>query len=556
MAVSRSELTMTASSSRRSGGLREALPRIWPSILAGATALVIVGALAWRAGGYFPPSYLAAGMAAFGVLGVLLIVRAPAFALSTSALVAIGSLCGLAAWTGLSTRWSPSPDSGLEAMQLTAAYVGIFGLGLLAAGSGRLSRHLVWGVLGVIVLVCGAGLLSRIYPNVVSSLPPGEFVAYRLAHPLGYWNAFGALAAVGIVLSLGLAADPRGTVYLRSAAAGACLMLFVAMYLSFSRGAWLATIVGLVVLTGLSPRRGSLLLSAANVGVFGVLALGRLDGYPALTDNPHAGGGQVSAGDAYGPQLLVLIAIVVGVQVALSLTGASPRIRQTIRHVGIPLRAAALAVAVVVGLGVYAVKAASVEGHSAGALTDAHAWVNRQWDEFNSPSAFSATGTARLTSAKGTRSDVFRVAIDAFKAAPLVGHGAGSFEVDWMRHRRVDEKVHNAHSLYLETAGELGLVGSAFLLLFLGSIIVAAVRARLRPVGMSRSQAAAVCGAVAVWLFHAGVDWDWQMPALTGPVLILAATAFPQGRRVRGRRRRKKAKTGNLSRSVASQRLG
>jgi hypothetical protein len=33
------------------------------------------------------------------------------------------------------------------------------------------------------------------------------------------------------------------------------------------------------------------------------------------------------------------------------------------------------------------------------------------------------------------------------------------------------------------------------------------------------------------------VDWDWQLPAITGVALLAAASLFPEGRRV-GRRRR------------------
>jgi hypothetical protein len=71
----------------------------------------------------------------------------------------------------------------------------------------------------------------------------------------------------------------------------------------------------------------------------------------------------------------------------------------------------------------------------------------------------------------------------------------------------------------------------ALLAVFLGALIVAALRSRLRPRAISRSQAAGVTAACTVWLVHAGVDWDWQMPALTGMALVLAATLFPAGRR-------------------------
>ena len=40
-----------------------------------------------------------------------------------------------------------------------------------------------------------------------------------------------------------------------------------------------------------------------------------------------------------------------------------------------------------------------------------------------------------------------------------------------------------------------------------------------------RRDAAAAAGAIAVcttWALHASIDWDWQMPAVTLPALVLA----------------------------------
>ena len=141
---------------------------------------------------------------------MLLLATLPRYRLSTHALVGLGALAGLAAWTGLSTTWSVSPYGALDAANRSLLYVAIFGLALVAAGSGRFARHLVWATLAAILFVVGAGLLSRVYPNLVPSPNfAAGFAGYRLNYPLSYWNAFGALAATGTVLAFGLAADPR-----------------------------------------------------------------------------------------------------------------------------------------------------------------------------------------------------------------------------------------------------------------------------------------------------------------------------------------------------------
>ena len=69
----------------------------------------------------------------------------------------------------------------------------------------------------------------------------------------------------------------------------------------------------------------------------------------------------------------------------------------------------------------------------------------------------------------------------------------------------------DAHSLYVETAAELGLVGLAALALFLGAIAACAARALRHDPALAAGPAAAL----AAFGFHAGLDWDWEMPALT-----------------------------------------
>jgi O-antigen ligase len=140
-----------------------------------------------------------------------------------------------------------------------------------------------------------------------------------------------------------------------------------------------------------------------------------------------------------------------------------------------------------------------------------------------------------LTTAKGTRSDYYGIALRAFGDHPLRGDGAGGFEVRAATERRNNESVRNAHSLYHETLGDLGLVGFGFLAMFIGAVAFGALKARVRPAALARPQAAAVSAAVAVWLVHNAVDWDWQMASVTTVGLLLAGLLFPEGRRSRRR---------------------
>ena len=499
------------------------------SAAAGAAALGVVGGLAFNAGGYFPTSYLEGGAVALAVLGLLLAVHLPRYALSTHALLGLGSLALLAAWTGLSASWSPAPDAALAALQRDLLYVALFGLGLLAAGSGRHAALIGRVVLAVIVVIVGAGLLSRFAPHVVAPDPGvAGLTNNRLSYPLSYWNAYGALAAVGAVLAAGMASDPRAPVVVRALCGAAVVPLAVAVYLSLSRGTWLALIVGAVVLVALGAHRGSLLLTVAVAGAAAMVAVITA---PRGTDAGYLGALLVLTGAA---------GVIIGV---IAAGRASPNLMRALRIVVRPLLVGIAALTLLAALIAYAVKADSVEGHVDRGLRAATHFVSHQWQDFLRPTTGVQSGRARLTTSKGTRADLYRVAFDGFEANPLRGDGAGGFEVRWMQQRHVYETVRNAHSLELETLGELGAVGGLLLLGFLVTLGWAAVRSRVRRAALPRAHAAAVGAACSVWVAHSAVDWDWQMPALTGCVLVLAATLYPVGT-VRRRRRAGSASTG------------
>ncbi len=94
--------------------------------------------------------------------------------------------------------------------------------------------------------------------------------------------------------------------------------------------------------------------------------------------------------------------------------------------------------------------------------------------------------------------------------------------------------MRDTHSLEFEVAAELGLVGLLALALMCGGVAVAARRALAAP---PRRSPPAPAAALVVWFLHASIDWDWQMPAVTLPALVLAGLLITQAEGG-GRRRR------------------
>jgi O-antigen ligase len=136
-----------------------------------------------------------------------------------------------------------------------------------------------------------------------------------------------------------------------------------------------------------------------------------------------------------------------------------------------------------------------------------------------------ARDRSRLRSVQTNRGKYWKVALkDGFAAAPLWGTGSHGFSAIWLEHRDITEHVTDAHSLYIETLAELGLVGALLLAAFLGGAALAAVRVyRAGPAG--RLLATGWIAAGATFLVHAALDWDWEMPAVALIFLALTAAA-------------------------------
>jgi len=73
----------------------------------------------------------------------------------------------------------------------------------------------------------------------------------------------------------------------------------------------------------------------------------------------------------------------------------------------------------------------------------------------------------------------------------------------------------DAHSLYLQAFSEVGVVGALLVVALLAFPLAVAIRRGL----------IVPAAGLTVFVLHAGVDWDWQLPAVTLAALALAADA-------------------------------
>ena len=225
--------------------------------------------LAFFAGGFFDGPRDVALVVAGVVLG-LVAAAAPRGELiprNRAAQIALAAAVAYAAWIALSATWAPVADYAGDDAERALLYAVV-----LTAAAGAFRPRAAVRALEALaaagtVIVVGYGILGRLLPGVITEHPQAS-AAGRLDQPLTYWNAMGALAAIGLVLCARIAGDRDREPALRAAAAAAAVPLGMGCYLSFSRGAFAALAAGLLALIVLAPTgaqlRAAVLVLAAG----------------------------------------------------------------------------------------------------------------------------------------------------------------------------------------------------------------------------------------------------------------------------------------------------
>lgn len=449
----------------------------------------------------------------------------PTSRLPRAAIASATLLAAFAAFTGLSASWAPSAEIAFLEFGRVVAYLGLFVLVLLAARP-RDARRWADGLAAGIGAVAVLALAQRMFPGL---LPEGDVARLlpsagtRLSYPIGYWNGLGILLALGVPLLLCVATADRARA-VRALAVAILPAVAAAIFLTSSRGGVMVAAVGIVVFAAVTARRFAVLQALAVAAVGAGVAIAVLSAHPALVDGPP---GSSSAEDE-GPAVAALLVVV------CAATGALHALLATFAPA--TLRLPRVAAAALAATAVVATAAAAAAADPAQRLRDFKAppgGVTQDDGSFVQSHLLSGAGTGRW--------QFWDAAFDQFAEHPVAGGGAGSFASWWAQHGSIDWFLRNAHSLWLETLGELGLVGLALLLAAFG-VAVAAGAGRLR--GRSdadRGTAAALLAVSVAFAAGAGIDWIWQIPAiggfgvvclalLVGPATADAAMAAPRPR--------------------------
>ena len=437
-------------------------------------------------------------IAAWWAVGIGVVLRLlPRRRLPAEAWIAGGALVLLAAFTAMSMAWADSAEGAFQEVDRVLIYVGIFALVVLMTRRGdapRWSDGLALGITAVGLLA----LTSELFPGSIGpKAPPVYFPGEnRLSYPVNYWNGLAVLVGIAFPLLLRAAvADRPG--WARGLALAPFPALTAVIYLASSRGGAAAALAGVAVFMLLTDRRIAALAATvvAGAGVVGAAAV--LVARHELADGPIGS----AAGQGHSAALLLALLGLGCVVVYAAWCAVEPRRPIRLRPVAaLGLGAAALVLLVFAAAATHPVQKFNdfKQLPSQDGVTEA---------DFTKAHLLSANGSGRW--------QLWESAVDEWKNSPIKGRGAGSYESWWAEHGTLTKFVRNAHSLYLETLGELGVIGFAFLMAAFGAGFVAAGRRLRRTKGEARATVAALAGALAAFMVGAGIDWMWELTVVT-----------------------------------------
>lgn len=496
----------------RSGGVGRWIVKWLP----GAVAGIATGAVAADQGGYFPTTWGWAAVPLCWVAVMALFVR-DRISLSRLELAFLGVLVAIPVWSALTLLWTRSLPLTILEVQRSLVYPSAVVAVMLVTRRAS-TRQLLAGVLVAITAVSWYSLGQRIFPT---ETPVFDVIStFRLTGPITYWNALGIYSAVGAMIALALATTGRSIVA-RALSAATLPVLLPTMYLTFSRGAWIAAGIGIVGAVLVSHRRAALVTGLAVLLPVPLATVAFASQSEALTKLQSTLAEAQTDGRRMALAMLVAVVLTAAASVGLVLGERRLRFSQSTRK----------AYSGALGLGVVAVVTAIVVAFGSPVTI-----VRDGWESFTGPpvqvTSETNLGDRLFSLSSNGRIDIWKEAAGAFAEHPLGGIGAGTFERWWNQNRDAQLKVVDAHSLYLEALAELGPVGFLLMLAVAGLPIAAGIRNRRDPL------VPLLLGAYVAFAFHAAVDWDWEITGVTLGALFTGVALLARARgetpRVRG----------------------
>jgi hypothetical protein len=492
--------------------------------VSGAVARAVVGAgVFWIA--FDHGSYSVAQRTSLGVLAWWAVVLAAiagvmsGLRFARAARASIVAFVALAVVDLLSLVWSHDATSAFAEFERVLVLVGVAVLTLVIAarfGSLAVADGVAFGIAAVAVLA----IASRFFGGIGTDRMPPTFAALsslRLSYPLDYWNGLAIFVALAAPLLLARASRP-GPVAVRALAAAPLPLVVGVIYLASSRGGAAVLSTGAAVFLVATELRWRAAASLAVTAVPSAAGLLLLVHWPLLANGPLDTQAAHTQGHHAAFAFAVLCAAAAGGQALVAmLEPARPRSHRTL---GLALAIAGGAVALGVAISVHPVTIAR-NFTRAPQVSSSHDFVRQH--------LLAANGSGRWQQ--------WTAAVHEWEAHPVFGGGAGTYEHWWLTHESLTLQVRNAHSLFLETLAELGIVGAALLVVAFGSALAAGVARVVHAAPEERHFRAGLLGGFVAFLVASSIDWMWQLTAVAAVgMVLLALLADPAPERTSARR--------------------
>lgn len=421
-------------------------------------------------------------------------------------LVATGLLVAYALWTCASIIWSANRGTAWEGSGQTLLYALAFVAAIIMIEHGAPRR---WAIAATVI---GATVLAAFTLYVLPDRTDDLYSGARLLGTVGYVNGEAAFFLVPFWAAIYLSGSRRVNPLIRSVALSGAVFAVSIAALTQTRGAAAALLVSLPVYFLLSGQRLRGLVALLPVAVALIAAFPELE-----TVYIQSSGGDETAQALRQALPVVWVASALVFVYALLWAFFDSRWRVPTglaRFVGGTAIVLVFVGAVFVALTAYE----RTEGNPI-------AFAESSWEAFKADEA-GARDQSRYLSASGSgRYILWQAAWAEFSENPVAGVGAHNYEAAYYQEReQAALSARQAHSLPLETLAEKGVIGGVLLFAFLTTCVAAGLKERFTYLNSEgKAQVGALVASVAYWFAHAGVEWLWQLPAVTLPAILYLA---------------------------------
>ena len=474
-----------------------------PLLFPGSLAFAVFVAWAVAEAGYAPTTWYP-GTFFLVLLAAVTLAGIPFARPSRIVAASLGFFAAFTGWSFLSITWAQVKGDAWDGANRTLLYLVVYAFFVLVPW-----RPLTVAVLmGAYSLAVGAIGVTVLVLAARASDPSGYFQLGRFASPSDYQNANCALFLAALTPALFLAARRETPVVVRALMLANCGVLLELALMTQSRASLVALPAVLLVYFALVPDRARGLLVLATAGAAtAVYSRTLLDVFSALE---HEEGVRSAVSSARTAVLTTAVVLALGGIVAATVD----------RRLTVPERLARWGSRLIVAAAALALAAALVIVAAPNPIDRA----TRAWDDFKSHTATASRSSYFANGFGSNRYDIWRVALDEFRAHPLRGTGSDNFAVAYLRERGSDEEPLYPHSLELQVLQQTGLVGAV---LFSGFLILALLQLALtrRAPPFSRGLAVSSGAVFLYWFVHGSVDWFWDVPGLSAPAFAALGLA-------------------------------